>query len=151
MNLNSTFVQCEAVVFDLDGTLIDSAPSVQYALNRLLIQKGREPLDLDQVKKVLGGCGGGHMKRALAATGGIPDKCELRDLRQRFRKLCGGEAARLTKVYRGVNEILDTLKHQGIKLGICTKRPLRSAEEILEQEEHPDNYNPNDERSQTPG
>ena len=45
----------KAVVFDLDGTLIDSAPDIAHALNRAAERRGIEPFPLDQVKEMIGG------------------------------------------------------------------------------------------------
>ena len=58
-----------AVVFDLDGTLIDSAPDIAHALNRATEKRGIEPFSLEQVKEMIGGGVPQLVGRALVARG----------------------------------------------------------------------------------
>lgn len=131
MSSPNSLVKCEAVVFDLDGTLIDNSLCLHHALNRLFLEEGRDPIHIEAVRKMVGGGAFKIVKRSFAATGEIPDKADLRRLGHRFKELCYGEAARLTKVYPGVASTLERLKRQAIKLAICTKRPRQHAEDAL--------------------
>ncbi|NQU72181.1 MAG: HAD hydrolase-like protein, partial [Rhodospirillales bacterium] len=59
----------QAVVFDLDGTLIDSIPDVVAAMNQLLVEEGRRPISLDEGKSMVGEGPGPMIRDAVALTG----------------------------------------------------------------------------------
>ena len=62
------------VVFDLDGTLADTAPALLNAGNQVLKSVGRNPIKLDQYKGFIGGGTRKQVEKLLIATGGIPDR-----------------------------------------------------------------------------
>src|ERR1700688_919321 len=64
--------QLQGLIFDLDGTLIDSAPDLRQALNAMLTEYGRLPLSLDEVKRAVGDAMMPLITRAFMATGGLP-------------------------------------------------------------------------------
>ena len=124
-----------ALVFDLDGTLIDSAPDLQAALNRVLVGIGRRPLDLAEVTRMIGDGVPKLVERAMAATGGLPDGETLDDLAKwvsRFADEYKGHGADQTYVYPGVAETLAKLKADGFAIGVCTNKPHAAAGEVLE-------------------
>lgn len=121
-----------SVVFDLDGTLIDSAPDLRRAVNRLLASEGRASLDLDAVVGMIGDGAQKLIERAFKATGGLDDAHDLADLTARFLAFYEGRATELTHPYPGVVETLRWLRSQGITLGICTNKPEAPTREILQ-------------------
>ncbi len=116
-----------AVVFDLDGTLIDSAPALNHAVNGMLADLGRAPLDLARTTSFIGNGVGKLIERALAATGGGAP-AEARAL---FDARYAATPAALTTLYPGVPEALGALRAQGLRLGLCTNKPQGPADKVL--------------------
>jgi phosphoglycolate phosphatase len=124
----------KAAVFDLDGTLIDSAPDLRVAVNKLLIQEGRRPLSLNEVIGMIGDGAAKLVERAFAATGGGNAKTDAKtiaSLTARFLAFYEGHAADLTRPYPGVPETLAQLRDQQWALGICTNKPENATNEVL--------------------
>jgi phosphoglycolate phosphatase len=116
------------LVFDLDGTLIDSVPDLHAAINRMLQERGRQPLSLAEVKPMVGDGGPTLVARALAAAGGDPsDATALR----RFLELYEAAPARLTRPYPQVPETLAALRRAGYRTAICTNKPQRATLVVL--------------------
>ncbi len=117
----------EAVVFDLDGTLIDSAPDLRTAMNRLLAEMGRQPLGLGAVTAMVGDGVHKLVERALAATGdGTPTAGGIARATRRFIEFYEGHGADLTRPYAGVVEALECLREDVYALGICTNKTHRA-------------------------
>jgi phosphoglycolate phosphatase len=108
-----------AVVFDLDGTLVDSAPGLRFALNQLLAQEGRRPLALGEVIPMIGDGAAQLVHRAFAATGAPAEAEELSGLVTRFHDYYGDVALRLTTPYPRVAETLQRLRDDGFGLSVC--------------------------------
>lgn len=121
----------KAVVFDLDGTLIDSAPDIAHALNRAAEKRGIEPFDLEQVKEMIGGGVPQLIKRALTARG-LPVEGVM-PLVEEFIALYREELTTRTKVYDGGRELLEELQREGRRLGLCTNKNHELTIEILQQ------------------
>ena len=121
----------KAVVFDLDGTLIDSAPDLHAAANRMLAELGRPPLTLQNVAGFVGNGVPSLVARCLEATGD-PTKdfdCAV----SRFREHYAQAPAHLTRPYDGVDMMLRRLTEFGFALGVCTNKPYEFAATILEE------------------
>ena len=120
------------VIFDLDGTLIDSAPDICGALNRTLTKIGRRPHNIAETKSYLGH--GAHilMGMALEATGPIADEDTITDLTKQFLEDYAKYPVIDTVVYPGVFAALDDLKAQGATLALCTNKPNLTASVVLE-------------------
>jgi len=118
-----------AVIFDLDGTLIDSAPDLRAAVNVALAGLGRTPLDLSIIVSFVGNGVEALVERSLIATGGSDPDLHAQALGL-FLQAYEVDRATLTQVYPGVMPCLDHLRAQGIRLGLCTNKPQDLAEEI---------------------
>ena len=117
-----------AIVFDLDGTLIDSAPDIQGIANGLLAERGLPPLSLAETKSYIGN-GSPVLVTRMCAARGI-DAAEEPALLARFMAAYDG-AVTLTHPYPGVAEVLNQLQAAGHALGVCTNKPLRPAQHVL--------------------
>jgi len=114
-------------LFDLDGTLIDSAPDLRAALNRLLAAEGLAPFPLAEVVGFIGDGARALVERALAARGRAFDTSLL----ERFLADYTGNAAIETRAYPGIPELLETLVTEGWRLAVCTNKPEAAAREAL--------------------
>ncbi|WP_374425409.1 phosphoglycolate phosphatase [Paracoccus sp. (in: a-proteobacteria)] len=126
--MNVCFAPCP-VVFDLDGTLIDSAPDIHACVNTVLRMNGTRPLTLDQVRSFIGGGVDLLWRRVIAATG-LPVEAH-RDLVASFMTRYH-QATALTRLYPHVLETLGILSDRGYPLGICTNKPLGPTHTVLE-------------------
>ena len=112
----------DAIVFDLDGTLIDSAPDIAAAVNQTLESRGLPGLPASRVESFIGAGARDLMARVFDALGRRPTRAELEsalaDYLERYR---AGPAER-TRPYPGVKEALDALRGRGLRMGICTNK-----------------------------
>ena len=118
------------LVFDLDGTLIDSAPDLHAAVNRLLASEGRRPLEYSELVRMVGDGVPALVRRAYEATGGLPE--DIEDRVERYRALYGAALADRTAPYPGVVETLQSLRSTGHRMAVCTNKPEGPTVEILE-------------------
>ena len=119
----------QLVLFDLDGTLIDSAADLRVALNTMLAAFRREPLPLADVIGMIGNGVPTRVKRGLAARPG--EAVDPADAVARFNAAYDAAPMALTRVYPGVFETLDRLKAAGLAMGVCTNKHEASARHIL--------------------
>ncbi|MCL4065957.1 phosphoglycolate phosphatase [Pseudomonas sp. GX19020] len=119
------------VIFDLDGTLIDSVPDLRAALNQVFEAEGLAPFDLPTVTSFIGKGIANLVQRAME-TRGV-------DMAQHPRLVTAMEAAyeadptARTRIYPGVIAALDALQAAGHPLGICTNKPETAARIVLDQ------------------
>ena len=123
-------VRLKAILFDLDGTLVDSAGDLRDALNALLAEEGLAPLDLQAVKGMVGDGVAKLVERGLTARGAGLDRLPARVAR--FMELYEPNAARLTRPYPLVAETLESLRQRGLRLAVVTNKPHAATMRILE-------------------
>ncbi len=118
----------DLVIFDLDGTLVDSAPDIARAVATTLREAGVEPPPVDAVKAMVGDGARVLIDRALAAAGAQRDQDRLlaRFLEHYRDGLCVD-----SRLYDGVTEALASLKAQGFKIGVITNKPGDLARGLL--------------------
>jgi len=109
-----------AVLFDLDGTLADTAPDLGEALNRLLQEQGRPPLPYERIRA--------HVSQGGAALvrlgfGTELDGPRFEALRSRFLALYQNGLCARTRLFPGMTEVLDGIEAQGMRWGIVTNKP----------------------------
>ena len=119
-------VSCRAVLFDLDGTLVDSAADIAESLNDLLVEEGRSPYSLAEVKRMVGEGVVRLMEKAFKEAAKASERAE------RFMEIYTPRSTRLTTPVEGAFAALDHFKTIGIPLAICTNKPDDAAREVLE-------------------
>jgi phosphoglycolate phosphatase len=118
------------IIFDLDGTLIDSAPDLHAAANVMLGALGREAVSLSQVKSFIGDGVAKLVERCLDATGGA-DGGTFEAALAKFHTAYELDPLTLTTVYPGVRGALTDLCAAGFAMGLCTNKPEEPARVIL--------------------
>ena len=121
-----------AVIFDLDGTLIDSLPDVMNALNAVLADWGRRPVVLDEARLMVGGGAEPLLERAFDTTGDALPAEHLSDCVDAFTAYYRDDPATKTTIFEGAVQALEALARKGMKLGLCTNKPHKSALQVLE-------------------
>jgi phosphoglycolate phosphatase len=120
------------ILFDLDGTLIDSAPDVCRALNRTLEAVGRRAHTVPETTGYLGHGAPVLMKMALENTGSLPPDSEIDALTKNFLDDYAQNPVVDTVIFPGVLDALAVLRDQDYKLVICTNKPSVTAMPVLE-------------------
>ena len=120
-----------AVIFDLDGTLIDSAPDLHAAASAFLAERGLGPVTLAEVREFIGEGVPRLVARCLAAAGAPAKGRELTAAVERYRAIYAAEPVRLTRPYDGVEATLGGLSARGLLLGVCTNKPEGVSRDIV--------------------
>lgn len=129
-NANHRF---KALIFDLDGTLIDSAPDLHAAAVRMLVPLGRREPSVAEVALMIGDGVPKLVERCFAATGDIPPEDEFSAHVSAFIEDYEPRSAELTTVFPGTIDALKAIKESGIKTVICTNKPFGATMEILKK------------------
>ncbi|MHB8453137.1 MAG: HAD family hydrolase [Acidiferrobacterales bacterium] len=118
------------VLFDLDGTLADTAPDLGLALNALLHEQGLAPLPYERIRPEAS-----HGARALLRLGfGItPEHPRYDALRHRFLELYAAGLCRETRLFPGISELLAALRQRGLNWGIVTNKPAFLTEPLVRE------------------
>lgn len=116
------------LVFDLDGTLIDSAPDIAAAANALLGELGKAPLELAAIKRMIGDGAPVLLERALAAAG-IQEAAA--GFMPRFKILYEAASTERTVLYPKVREILEGFRRADRRLALCTNKPEAATRLVL--------------------
>ncbi len=122
------------VMFDLDGTLMDSVPDLAAAVDKMLMFLGREPAGVARVRDWVGNGSKVLVRRALAGQlqhDGVADELTDQALALFMQAYAGGHE--LTTVYPGVRECLDWLRERDVKLAIITNKPAQFIEPLLDE------------------
>jgi phosphoglycolate phosphatase len=123
----------KAIVFDLDGTIVDTAPDLHDQLQTTLSAWDRDCPPVEEVRAMVGDGARTLIQRGFEATGGWPDGADLDQLYQEFLERYTAAPARLSRPFDGLGPLLDRLDEVGLRLGICTNKPQAPSETLLEE------------------
>jgi N-acetyl-D-muramate 6-phosphate phosphatase len=117
------------ILFDLDGTLLDTAPDMIGALNSLRLERGLEPLPFDAARSSVS-----HGSTRLVSLG-FPDADpqQFAALQRRFLELYRTGLSLQTRLFTGMESVLAQLSNRGLSLGIVTNKPAWLTDPLLEQ------------------
>ena len=117
------YPELQAVVFDLDGTLADTAMDIHQALLRALSSEGLPPVDRAKVRLMIGGGPRMLVTRALDHLGVIDDEDRVLRLTNSFLAEYLLQQNKLSELFDGVAEGLGKMKLAGLRLGLCSNKP----------------------------
>ena len=121
----------KSVVFDLDGTLLNTINSIKHYLNRALAENGLETVDEETVK-ILAGKGAKDLIQKGFKNGGIIlSEEELNEKTAIYVADYDKDPCYLTEVYDGIREMVSALKEKGIKIAILSNKPNSSVNYIV--------------------
>jgi phosphoglycolate phosphatase len=119
-----------ALLFDLDGTLVDSVPDLAATANQLLAELGYPPLDKAAIARMVGDGVAKLVERVLAAR--QVNALAPAPATRRFAALYEANATTLTRPYPGVEAVLEELTRGGAKLALCTNKLEQVTRAVLE-------------------
>jgi phosphoglycolate phosphatase len=119
---SSTRLNGAVIVFDLDGTLVDTAPDLMGTLNTVLGEEGLPPLPYEMAPLLVGRGAKVMLERGFAADGQPLDEPEASRLFDRYIEVYLGRIADHSRPFPGVLDALDRLEAQGAILAVCTNK-----------------------------
>lgn len=120
-----------AIVWDLDGTLVESAPDLATALNALLNEQGQQGHTVANVRPMIGGGVAKLIERGFRASGAPLDAAARDALVPRFMEIYTACATESTALAPHAREVLTHFYHAGVKQGLCTNKPYSVTQLIL--------------------
>jgi len=117
------------VLFDLDGTLVDTAPDLAFALNGTLIESGRTALPFDAIRPVVSHGGSALLRLAYGES---LEAAAFARVRDRFLALYRENLARESRLFAGMESLLATLEARGLTWGVVTNKPSWLTEPLLD-------------------
>ncbi|RAB80691.1 phosphoglycolate phosphatase [Burkholderia multivorans] len=120
---------CEAVLFDLDGTLADTAPDLAAAVNKMQRVRGLPETPLDALRRLASAGARGLLGGAFGITPETPGYDAMRD---EFLANYAADICVQTTLFPGIAEVLDELEARGVRWGIVTNKAMRLTAPLVE-------------------
>lgn len=120
------------IAFDLDGTLVDTAPDLVGTLNAVLAEEGLPPLPFDAVRMMVGRGARAMLMRGFAAAGHPLTPEQSDPLVERFITLYLARIADESRPFPGTEAALDALRAAGARLSVCTNKPTHLSVALLD-------------------
>jgi phosphoglycolate phosphatase len=121
------------IVFDLDGTLIDTAPDLIDTLNVMFAQSGLPPVAYETARNLIGGGARAMIARGIAAEGGVVESATLDQIFASFIAHYSEHIADRSRPFPGLTDALDTLAADGYRFAVCTNKLERLSILLLEK------------------
>jgi len=124
-------LEAECVIFDLDGTLVDTAPDLLATLNVLLGDLGRRPLTLPEIKTAIGNGAKAMLRNGAKLTGDPLSEDQIETLFHKYIAYYSAHIADRSAPFPGAIEVLKACQEKGVKLAICTNKLDALSHEVL--------------------
>lgn len=121
----------EALIFDLDGTLVDTAPDLTAATNYALSLIGRRPISQQEAKNLVGHGSRALIIRGCEVTGGAVDDDTIKRLNAALLDYYSDNIAAHSVIFPGLIEVLHKARDAKLKLGVCTNKVERLSHKLL--------------------
>ena len=115
-------VNATLILFDLDGTLADTAPDLINAINACLVERGQEPRTLAELRPWVSHGARGLIERAFGVG---PGHSGYEDLREEFLSRYEADLCRMTTLFPGIEDALSQIEQAGLQWGIVTNKIAR--------------------------
>ncbi|MCH7805892.1 MAG: HAD-IA family hydrolase [Proteobacteria bacterium] len=124
-------LEAECVIFDLDGTLVDTAPDLLATLNVLLGELGRRPLTLPEIKSAIGLGAKALLRNGANLTGEPLSEDQIEALFVKYIAYYSAHIADHTTPFPGAVEVLEACREAGVKLAVCTNKLDSLSHQVL--------------------
>jgi phosphoglycolate phosphatase len=121
----------EALIFDLDGTLVDTAPDLLLATNHALALIERKPVTMEQLRTFVGHGAMNLIERGALASGEAVDPATLKKLHAAFLDYYGDNIAVSSMMFEGLEDLIEQASLSGLRLGVCTNKLERFSIKLL--------------------
>jgi phosphoglycolate phosphatase len=122
---------CPALIFDLDGTLVDTAPDLLAATNAVLAARGRARIDTAHLRHMVGFGAQSLIRQAMEASGPAAEEADMPAMLEVFLAHYRAHIADGSRLFPGVAETLAALQARGARLGVLTNKPQELTELLL--------------------
>ena len=126
---NAESVRVKAVLFDLDGTFADTAPDLAAALNHVRASRNLPPLPLEVLRPQASHGSPGLLKTGMNVTPDMPEFSALRDI---FLDYYTQHICQRTKLFDGMDALIEGLEQRGLPWGIVTNKPHRFTQPLMQ-------------------
>lgn len=120
------------VVFDLDGTLAETAPDIMRTLNQILLRENLPALPLERARELVGAGARALIERGFRVSGRPLDDATLERLFEDFLVIYAQDVASTSHLFDGVLDAMAALASDGFKLAVCTNKPILHTRLILD-------------------
>ena len=121
------------IVFDLDGTLVDTAPDLLNATNHVLRLAGRDPISLPQIRSIIGSGAKAMMRQGFQLTGAAAEENDIEALWEPFIEHYRANITADSHLFAGCHDVLLTLQDRGATLAVCTNKLTKLADQVLDE------------------
>ncbi|ARN81691.1 phosphoglycolate phosphatase [Methylocystis bryophila] len=121
------------IVFDLDGTLADTAPDLVATLNTLLLRENLPPQRIETARPFVGAGARALLERGFAAAGAPLGEMRASELLAEFLEFYEAQIADETRLFPGAERSLDRFQEAGFRLAVCTNKTERLAQRLLKR------------------
>ena len=121
----------KGIIFDLDGTLLDTIETIAYYGNKTLGEYGFEPIETKKYN-FMAGNGAKHLVKSMLAASGVEDEELFERVFKDYNIAYHTDALYKTKVFDGINELISEAKNRGMKLAVLSNKPHAATVDVIE-------------------